>query len=94
MKFSSMSDCHGPFVCLGVNQLALKRFGAFEIRYNRLLVCTGAENDLIVLDYFVIRFILNQVQFPLRIFSIADNFLYFSVKHNVLMKIKMISIGA
>jgi hypothetical protein len=78
---------------LGVNQLALKRFGAFQIRYNRLLVCASAENDPVVLDYFVIRFILNQVQFPLRVFSIADDFLYFSVKYDMLMKIKMISIG-
>jgi hypothetical protein len=76
-----------------VNQLALKRSGAFKIRYDRLLVCTSAKNDLVVVDYFVIRFILSQVQFPLRIFSIADDFLYFRVKHNVLMKIEMISIG-
>jgi hypothetical protein len=75
-----------------MNNRGLKVLQAFKLRHKGLLICTSAEHDLVILDDFVFRLTLKQVQFPFRIGSIADNFLYFRIKRDVLAKVEMVSI--
>jgi hypothetical protein len=44
-----------------MNHPALEKLGALELRDKWLLICTGAEHDLVKLDDFVCRLTLNQV---------------------------------
>jgi len=75
-----------------MNHLALEELRTLKVRYERLLICTSAEYDLIILDNFVACLTLQEVQFPFGIVRIPNNLLHFCLKDDMLVKFEVSSI--